>query len=142
MRDLRSQPFYDVIREFDHWIVLFRGKQVTIGSVIIMAKDTSLRSIGDLPPEALVEFGMVSGKVEKWLQKAFQAEKFNYMALMMKDPEVHFHVIPRYSQPVIFNTKTYPDIDWPLKTNLEALDMSDDELAAIYNKILEVSNES
>lgn len=142
VRDLRDQPFYDVIKDYDNWVVLFRGRQVTIGSVIIMAKDMSLRSIGELSGEALTELGVVSRDVERWLREAFGAEKFNYLALMMKDPEVHFHVIPRYSTAVEFDGRVYRDVDWPLKTNLVDVDMEDAEKTAIYEKIVEVSNES
>lgn len=141
MRDLRVEPFYDVIKEYEHWVVLFRTKQVTIGSVIIMAKDTSLRSVGELSTEALSEFGSVSRHVESWLKKAFGAEKFNYLALMMRDPEVHFHVIPRYSSAVMFDGKEYVDADWPLKTQLKPLSIADNELKSIYQKMCEVSDE-
>jgi diadenosine tetraphosphate (Ap4A) HIT family hydrolase len=81
----------------------------------------------------------VSHDVEQWLSEAFGAEKFNYLALMMKDPEVHFHVIPRYSQPVDFAGKSFVDQDWPLATERKALDLTDDELDAIKNKIIEVA---
>ena len=60
----------------------------------------------------------------------------------MKDPEVHFHVIPRYSAAVVLGGREYSDSDWPLKTELQPLDLSDDELAIIYKKICEVSDES
>lgn len=99
MRDLRSQPFYDVIKEYGDWVVLFRGGQVTVGSVIIMIKDISIHSLGGVLSEAWSEYGEVCRDVEGWLSSIFGAEKFNYVALMMKDPEVHFHVIPRYSAP-------------------------------------------
>lgn len=140
MRDLRSQPFYDVIKEFDNWVVLFRGRQVTIGSMIIMAKDVSKQSLGDISPEAWGEFGQVSSEVEGWIKTTFGAERFNYLALMMKDPEVHFHVIPRYSKPVDFNGKRYEDTDWPLATQLKALELSDEELKAIETKIIEAAS--
>lgn len=139
MRDLKSQPFYDVLKEFEHWVVLFRGRQVTIGSVIIMAKDVSKHSLGKISPEAWAEFGHVSGEVEGWLKTAFGAEKFNYLALMMKDPEVHFHVIPRYSKPVDCSGRSFEDPDWPLATQMNAMELSDKELRAIQRKIFEAT---
>lgn len=97
MRNLQDTPFYGVIKEFRHWVVLFREKQVTIGSVIIMSKELDKVSLGDVSALAWSEFGEVTTFVEHTLKKAFGADTFNYLALMMVDPEVHFHVIPRYS---------------------------------------------
>ena len=33
--------------------------------------------------------------------------------LMMVDPNVHFHVIPRYSEPRSWNGIEFPDAGWP-----------------------------
>ncbi len=138
MRDLQENPFYSVLKEYEYWVVLFRDRQVTIGSVIIMTKDMAARSLGAISPEAWSEYGTVCADVERWLTEAFGAEKFNYLALMMKDPEVHFHVIPRYSRPVVFEGKTYEDVDWPLKTSLDPMDIADKEKHAIEAKIRSV----
>lgn len=137
MRDLAVDPFYGVIKEYKDWVVLFRYRQVTIGSLIIMSKSDKTQ-LGDLTSEQWAGFAQVSHDVEMWQREAFGAEKFNYLALMMKDPEVHFHVIPRYSQPVEFSGKLYEDKDWPLATERKPLDLTDDELNAIKNKIIEV----
>jgi len=39
-------------------------------------------------------------------------EKFNYLALMMVDKNVHFHVIPRYSTKINHNNKIFVDSGW------------------------------
>lgn len=138
MRNLAQEPFYGVIKEYKHWIVLFRYRQVTLGSLIIMSKSDASK-LGDVSAEEWAGFSEVSHDVELWLLQAFGAEKFNYLALMMKDPEVHFHVIPRYSKPVDFNGTSFIDPDWPLATERKALDLTDDQLDAIKQKIEEVS---
>ena len=125
MRDLTTQPFYNVIKEFEHWVVVFRDRQVTIGSVIIMARDTSKDSLGELSAEAWAQFGEACQFVEGLLKKVFGAEKFNYLALMMFDPEVHFHVIPRYSKPVTFEGQEFIDPDWPKATKKIALELDE-----------------
>jgi len=33
--------------------------------------------------------------------------------LMMVDPDVHFHVIPRYPEPVSFDGLAFADSGWP-----------------------------
>lgn len=137
MRDLVAQPFYGVIKEYEHWVVLFREKQVTPGSVIIMSKHTNESSLGALDAHAWAEFGLVCKAVEDLLTKAFGAEKFNYLALMMYDPEVHFHVIPRYSKPVDFNGHTFTDVDWPEATKRVGLELSQELKDALYQKLLD-----
>lgn len=137
-RDLLNNPFYGIIKEYEHWVVLFRHRQVTIGSVIIMSKELDAAGLGEISSQAWAQFGEVAKNVESWLTRAFGAEKFNYLALMMKDPEVHFHVIPRYSKSVIFGGKEYVDPDWPLATERKALKLSKEELDAIKNRVLEV----
>lgn len=135
-RNLQDNPFYGVIKEYRHWVVLFREKQVTIGSVIIMAKDIDKQSLGALGAEAWAEFGTVTHDVEAMLKTAFGAEKFNYLALMMYDPEVHFHVIPRYSKPVQFAGMTFTDPDWPEATKRVALLLDSTILQAIEKELL------
>ena len=138
MRNIKESPFYGVLKEYDHWVVLFRDKQVTIGSVIIMSKELDKNSLGDVSIEAWGEFCIVSKDVEDILKRAFKAEKFNYLALMMYDPEVHFHVIPRYSQPVQFSGREFIDPDWPNATKRIAMDLDAETLDAIKSKLLSV----
>jgi diadenosine tetraphosphate (Ap4A) HIT family hydrolase len=140
MRDLQQNPFYGTLKEFEHWVVLFREKQVTIGSVIIMSKELDKKSLGAVTAAAWGEFGIVSALVESTITKAFGADKFNYLALMMVDAEVHFHVIPRYSKPVTFNNATYIDPDWPYATKRVAMELSPTDLKAIRNKLLSTIN--
>ncbi len=141
MRNLQEKPFYGVIKEFNHWTVLFRDKQVTIGSLIIMSKEFDKHSLASVNAESWSEFGEVCAFVENTLKNAFGAEKFNYLALMMYDPEVHFHVIPRYAKPVYFMDQDFVDADWPEATKRVAMDLSEDTLLAIKERILSVAGE-
>ncbi len=96
-----------------------------------MSKQLEKRSLGGITPQAWAEFGDVCKDVESILRRAFGAEKFNYLALMMYDPEVHFHVIPRYSKPVRFKGTEYNDPDWPIATKKVAMELSQETLDAI-----------
>ena len=40
-------------------------------------------------------------------------EKINYLMLMMVDPHVHYHVIPRYESPASFDGVAFVDHGWP-----------------------------
>lgn len=140
MRDLNEKPFYGVIKEYNHWVVLFRQKQVTIGSLIIMSKNLAARSLGEVSAESWGEFGQVCSDMEALLKKAFGAEKFNYLALMMLDPEVHFHLIPRYSKPVNFAGKEFIDPDWPGATKKVAMELDQETLDKIKEKIISTNH--
>lgn len=126
-----------VIKEYAFWTVLFRFQQITVGSMILIST-TGAQQLGDLSREAWAEFAEVSKDVEQWTRMAFGAEKFNYLALMMKEPEVHFHFIPRYSHPVIVDDMEFVDSDWPLATNKMPMELNATALDTIKMKITEV----
>lgn len=106
-----------LIKEYDYWVVLLRPKQVTIGSLVIACKENS-ESLAGVTTEAHLELQNIIFETERSLKKIFQFDKINYLALMMIDKHVHFHVIPRYSKSVNFNGSNYEDKDWPLPSLL------------------------
>lgn len=124
-----------LIKEYEYWVVLLRPKQVTVGSLVIAAKSEATH-LGQLSTEEWSEFALVSKKAEELLRSVFGAEKFNYLALMMKDPNVHFHLIPRYSQPLELDGEQFTDADWPVKTEMNSLEIDDQQLAAIKGRLL------
>lgn len=101
-----------LIREYEHWLVLLREPQATLGSLVLCAKSEATE-FSALSTEAHVEMGKVVGELEHGLKAAFAYEKINYLMLMMVDPNVHFHVIPRYSEPQSACGLTIPDPGWP-----------------------------
>lgn len=125
-----------VLKEYKYWVVLLRPAQVTLGTVVI-ANKSSATYLGEIPEAEWSEFSLVAREVELALINTFGAEKFNYLALMMKDPNVHFHVVPRYSKPIVFENKTFEDKDWPLKTELNPVETRDDIFNAIKEKLVE-----
>ena len=46
-------------------------------------------------------------------------ERINYLMLMMVDPDVHFHVIPRYDGSRSFGALAFADAGWPGPPALE-----------------------
>lgn len=129
-----------VIKEYEHWFVLFRMDQITAGSLVLAAKSDATH-LGELTSEEWAEFSQVSKDVEAVLCSTFGAEKFNYLALMMKDPNVHFHFVPRYSKPVEVNGREYTDADWPLKTELNTTVMPKEDSKTIQAKLTEAFGE-
>lgn len=94
-----------------HWVATIRPKQVTLGAVVLVARD-HVESIGRCRGEALAALGEAAREIESGLTKAFNCDKINYLALMMKDPHLHFHVIPRYRSEIEFGGFLFLDEGW------------------------------
>lgn len=101
-----------LLKEYDKWVVLLRPKQVTAGCVVLACKENA-ESMSEVSQEAFSELPIVTGEIESALKKAFGMEKINYLMLMMVDKQVHFHVIPRYSENKTLGKLTYIDSGWP-----------------------------
>ena len=101
-----------LLREFEHWLVLLRPAQVTLGSLVLAAKNDAT-AYGQLPRQAFSEQSDAVRAVETALATFCQYERINYLMLMMVDPNVHFHVIPRYSTPRAWSGIEFPDAGWP-----------------------------
>ena len=124
-----------LVREFDHWVVLVRHSQVTLGSLILAAKSDAT-TYRDLPREAFAEQQDAVAAIETALADFCQYERINYLMLMMVDPNVHFHVIPRYSAPRRWREMTIPDVGWPGPPDLaSALKLNEGQLQALVSDV-------
>lgn len=116
-----------LIAEYDHWAVLLRPKQATLGALVLAAKSEA-QAYGGLPAEAFTEQAKVVSDIETALRAAFGYDKLNYLMLMMVDKEVHFHVLPRYAEPKEFEGVLFGDPGWPGPPDLKT-DPAPDESA-------------
>lgn len=116
-----------LVKEYEHWYVLCRFKQVTLGSLILICKEQT-DAFSKISQESFLEFPAVVRDVEQNLKKLFQYEKINYLMLMMVDPEVHFHVIPRYSTDKEFEGVIFKDPEWPRKADIDIVNEIDTEV--------------
>lgn len=101
-----------LVREFEHWVVLVRPTQVTLGSLVLAAKSDAT-AYSDLPDAAFAEQAVAIRAIESALRRFCNYERINYLMLMMVDPHVHFHVIPRYSGSRGWEGLDFPDKGWP-----------------------------
>ncbi|WP_305097746.1 HIT family protein [Croceibacterium aestuarii] len=101
-----------LIKEFDHWVVLLRPAQPTLGSLVLAAKSDAT-AFGDLPGEAHAELKTITAAIEAALRDFTGYAKLNYLMLMMVDPHVHFHVIARYEGEREFGGVAFADAGWP-----------------------------
>jgi diadenosine tetraphosphate (Ap4A) HIT family hydrolase len=101
-----------LVAEFDHWLVLLRPAQPTLGS-LVLAANSGATAFGELPAEAHADLKVVTGAIEAALSRFTGYAKLNYLMLMMVDPHVHFHVIPRYEGTREWGGMTFTDAGWP-----------------------------
>lgn len=120
-----------MLREWDQWILLLRPAQPTLGSCILAAKSEAT-AFGALPPEAHAELATITAEIEAALRRAIDYDKINYLMLMMADPHVHFHVIPRYEGVRTLDGVVFPDAGWPAVPQLgEAVQLTPDQITAV-----------
>jgi len=108
---------HSLIHEYEHWLVLLRENQITLGSVILCAKSDA-KEFSSLSKSAFTEMSIVTADIERVLGKFVNYEKINYLMLMMVDPHVHFHVVPRYSSSRKFRDLIIADQGWPASPDL------------------------
>jgi diadenosine tetraphosphate (Ap4A) HIT family hydrolase len=125
-----------LVREFDHWVVLVRPGQITLGSLVLAAKGDAT-AYGALPREAFAEQADIVAAIERALAAFTAYEKINYLMLMMVDPNPHFHVIPRYSGTRVWNGVEFPDAGWPKAPQLgSAIELSDEQIHAMAAELM------
>lgn len=101
-----------LIKDGRHWCVLLRPAQVTLGSLVLVCKEQAT-AFSAISPEAFAELGAMIRGIEAALGRFNAYDKINYLMLMMVDPHVHFHVIPRYEMLQQFEGTNFDDAGWP-----------------------------
>lgn len=120
-----------LIAEFDHWVVLLRPAQPTLGALVLAAKSEAT-AFGDLPAEAHAELKAATSAIEAAMMQAVGYAKINYLMLMMVDPHVHFHVLPRYEGARMAAGLSVPDAGWPGQPDLgRAIKLDAGQIAAL-----------
>jgi diadenosine tetraphosphate (Ap4A) HIT family hydrolase len=106
-----------LVADTRHWAVLLRPKQATLGALALVCKGDAT-AFGAIGEDAFAELPRLVRGVEDALGRAFAYDKINYLMLMMVDPQVHFHVLPRYGRTVEFDGVPFPDRGWPGQPDL------------------------
>lgn len=120
-----------LVAEFEHWVVLLRPAQPTLGA-LVLAEKSDATAFGDLSAAAHAELKAATSAIETALGKAVGYSKINYLMLMMVDPHVHFHVLPRYDGERSGAGMTVADAGWPGQPDLgQAVKLDDAQIAAL-----------
>jgi diadenosine tetraphosphate (Ap4A) HIT family hydrolase len=103
--------------ETPRWVVLLRPQQATLGALVLACREP-VTALGAVSAEGFAEMQTLVARIERGLKRAFAYDKINYLALMMVDPDVHFHVIPRYAKTKLWEGIEFADAGWPAVPNL------------------------
>jgi len=126
-----------LLQESEHWCVLMRPQQVTLGALVLAAKSEA-NAMSLLPPAAFTELSAVTKRIEQSLVRFRPYGKINYICLMMVDPHVHFHVLPRYAAAQDFGGATFPDPGWPGVPDLkQAPQLTDPQRSTLHGALLD-----
>jgi diadenosine tetraphosphate (Ap4A) HIT family hydrolase len=94
-----------LIREYRHWLVLARPQQATLGALVLVCTDAA-KAFSQISVRAFEELAQVTADLDAALM------------LMMVDPDVHFHVLPRYDSAREFAGRSHSDRFWPKPVDL------------------------
>lgn len=118
-----------VVWQGGHWAVLLRPQQVTLGALVLcVLADT--RSYSGLSASAAAEHGHALQLVEKALQRFRTYDKLNFLTLMMVEPHLHSHVLPRYATPQSYGGQVFQDAGWPTLPDLKSMNETTDNVRA------------
>ncbi len=119
------------IHTYSSWLVLLRPAQVTLGALVLVAREP-VTAFSRLSETGFTELSRVTRDVEMVLSHLFHYDKLNYLMLMMVDPHVHFHVIPRYGAERRYGGVDFSDNAWPGPPDLARNNRMDGE---IFNRL-------
>jgi diadenosine tetraphosphate (Ap4A) HIT family hydrolase len=106
-----------VIEETPLWTVQVRPVQAVLGQLVLVCREPVLR-LSSVSAAGHAALKPLIDRTEACLSRAFAYDKINWLMLMMVDPDVHFHVLPRYSEARQFGGATFTDPGWPAAPNL------------------------
>ena len=94
------------------WTWSVRPAQPTVGAGVLSLNRFALR----LSDVTAMEMGLLAdaiGEIESRVESVFNHSVMNYLALMMVDHHVHYHVVPRYGGVRHFAGREWVDNGWP-----------------------------
>ncbi len=127
----------NLVHEGEHWCVLLRPQQVTLAALVLCARSEAA-AFSTLPAAAFAELAAMTQHIETSLKRFLPYDKINYLALMMVDPHVHFHVLPRYAEPLAFAGVSFADPGWPGVPDLkQAANLTPEQFSSLHAELLD-----
>ena len=108
------------------WTWSVRPGQPTVGAGVL-SLNRHASTLSDVTAEEMALLADAVEKIESAVQKACDHQIMNYLALMMVDHHVHYHVIPRFGGAREVAGHTWVDEGWPAFPVLSDAQHDDDE---------------
>lgn len=122
----------DFLFETKFWRAYLAPEQSYLGRSIIELNNHK-RSLSQISQEEWNDLGDMVKYLEGAIKEAFKADMFNWACLMndaykakTPNPHVHWHVRPRYKNPVEFAGKTYTDPDFGAHYDRDRREVADE----------------
>ncbi|MBI2718856.1 MAG: HIT family protein [Rhizobiales bacterium] len=124
-----------LVCDYRFWCVLLRPAQATLAALVLAAKGEA-RAFSELSEDAFGELPLAIHDIEKGLAAFRPYDRINYLMLMMVDPHVHFHVLPRHAKPQDFDGVRFADPAWPGPPDLKfATELADQPRARLLHAL-------
>ncbi|MDI6644900.1 MAG: HIT family protein [Methanobacteriaceae archaeon] len=105
----------DFIADTEHWIIFLDRDQKNLGTCVVALKREA-KLLSELTLNEWDDFKDIVRALESALKKAFDVTMFNWGCLLNTayikipaNPQVHWHLIPRYREPVKFKEIIFID---------------------------------
>ncbi|AIS31630.1 MULTISPECIES: HIT family protein [Methanobacterium] len=108
----------ELIGETTHWMVYLAPSQRYLGTCVVALK-RHCNNLSQVSNEEWTDFARVVQKMEESLEQIFQPTLYNWSCYKNSvfrkpnpNPEIHWHFIPRYQDPVYFEGIEFHDPDF------------------------------
>lgn len=128
------------IKNVGNWIISLRPQQPTMGS-ILLTLNRKCELLSSITEDEGRELSKAFSEIDRIYKLTFKPDKINYLALMMVDNQVHFHVIPRYSEKMLFDNKEFVDEKWPGPPTLESINLDPVQILKILELFKSIDSE-
>ena len=98
--------------ETESWAVSVRPEQTTLGSLLISSRRPTAKFVSLSPQESLELPALIEITIRA-IDYLFSPHVVNLLGLMLVDPRLHLHLIPRYSEVRQFGGRKWFDPDFP-----------------------------
>ena len=113
------------------WSIQVRPQQPTLGSLVLICREEAT-AFSEITAHAFADLQSAVTGIERVLRSFSEYQRLNYLMLMMVDPNVHFHVLPRYEGTRDFEGISFPDVGWPGPPRLDqAVALTEAQLATM-----------
>jgi diadenosine tetraphosphate (Ap4A) HIT family hydrolase len=114
-----DSSFGELISETEYWEIFLAPSQRYLGTCVISLKRGEIWDLKDLKTEEWIDFGNLVEAMEIANRKIFNADLFNWSCLKNSvfrknnpKPHIHWHFIPRYENPIVFEGLEFDDPDF------------------------------